>query len=251
MGRRFSIAYLADLFARILRLGRTEVGALVALTVIAGGVATFLEVADDMTEADGQALDLAVLRALRPNPANLHDALGPPWLEHAMAELTSLGGLSVLLAFATAAVGFLVMQKRRGSAMFLGFTLAGGLGLSEFFKGMFERGRPDAVYRTFETINASFPSGHALMATVFYLTIGVMVARTQTRKRVKAYMVGVAVALALIVGVTRVWLGAHWLSDVLAGWSLGAAWAMFVWLSAYLIARWRARHDVASLDHRR
>lgn len=222
---------------RVLRFARAEVAAVFAFAVVAGGLLGFLELADEVGDAEGErSLDRALLAWLRPHP-DTHDALGPAWVEEAVADLTALGGISVLALFAVAVMGFLIIQRKHLSAAMLPFALAGGVVLSESLKGLFERDRPPAEFAAVETINASFPSGHALLATVFYLTVGVMLARTMARKRVKAYVIGAALLLALLVGASRVYLGAHWATDVLAGWSLGAAWAMACWLAAYAIER--------------
>jgi len=167
-------------------------------------------------------------------------ARGPGWVAEAAADLTSLGGISVLALFAVIAVIFLVMQRKRLSALLLVLGLAGGVALSEGLKAVFERARPPAAYQAVETINASFPSGHALLSTVFYLTLGVMLTRAFARRRFKAFALGCGVALALIIGLTRVYLGAHWASDVIAGWCAGAAWAMALWLVSYAVERRQA-----------
>jgi len=229
------------LFARrAWRIARTEIVALSALFVVAMGIMTFVELADDMTEADGRAFDQAVLLALRPGGSA--DGWGPPWLETAALDLTSLGGIAVLGLFAVIVVLFLVLQRKRLSALLLVFGLAGGVALSEGLKAVFGRDRPPAAYQAVETINASFPSGHALLSAVFYLSFGVMLTRAFPRRRFKAYVLGVALLLTLIVGLTRVYLAAHWASDVLAGWSVGAAWAMALWLVAYAVQRRQAVH---------
>jgi len=126
--------------------------------------------------------------------------------------------------------------------------LAGGVALSEGFKGVFERERPPAQYQAVDTINASFPSGHALLSTVFYLTVGVMLARVLPSKRLKVWVMVMAVTIAMLVGLSRVYLGAHWATDVFAGWSLGAAWAMALWLAAHLIERFQRRHHAPLQD---
>ena len=221
---------------RVWRFAREEVAAVFALAVIAGGVALFVELADDMGEADGRAFDRAVLDGLRPH-ADPRDAWGPTWVEEAMLDVTALGGIAVLVLFAIAVMGFLLIQRKHLSAVMLPIGLAGGVTLSEVLKDAFQRDRPPAEFAAVETINASFPSGHALLATVFYLTVGVMLARTMARKRVKAYVIGAALLLAVLVGSSRIYLAAHWTTDVLAGWSLGAAWAMACWLAAYAIER--------------
>lgn len=232
---------------RAATLARAEIAAIGALFIIALGVMTFVEVADDMTEADGQAFDWQVLRALRPFAADPGRPWGPWWLKEAADDITSLGGISVLGLFAVVAIVFLIIQRKRLSAVLLVAGLAGGVLLSEGLKTLFERERPPAVYQAVETINASFPSGHALLSAVFYLSLGVMLSRAFPQRRFKIYVVGVAVLMTVLVGATRIYLGAHWASDVFAGWSVGAAWAMALWLVSYAVAR-RQRQAHAPLQ---
>jgi undecaprenyl-diphosphatase len=227
---------------RMLRVARTEIAAVTALFVLGTSVAVFADLAEDMSEGDGQAFDQAVLTTLRPH-ADPSDALGPWWLEEAAADLTSLGGIAVLSLFATIVVLFLFLQRKRLSALLLLIGLGGGVALSEGLKSVFERDRPPLVYQAVDTINASFPSGHALLSAVFYLSIGVMLTRAFPQRRFKAYVLAVAMVLTLLVGLTRVYLGAHWATDVLAGWSVGAAWAMMLWLVAYAVQRRQAVHS--------
>jgi undecaprenyl-diphosphatase len=226
---------------RVWRLARTEIAALAALFVVAAGIMTFVDLAGDLTEADGRAFDQAVLLALRPGGSA--DGWGPRWLESAALDLTSLGGIAVLGLFAVIVVLFLILQRKRLSALLLVLGLAGGIALSEGLKTLFGRDRPPAAWQAVETINASFPSGHALLSAVFYLSIGVMLARAFPKRRFKAYVLGVALLLTLIVGLTRVYLAAHWATDVLAGWSVGAAWAMALWLVAWAVQRRQAIHS--------
>jgi len=230
---------------RALRIARTEIAALSALLIIALGVMTFVEVADDMTEADGQMFDQAVLHWLQPVAGQPR---GPWWLQEAAADLTSLGGISVLTLFAVIAFSFLLIQRKRLSALLLVVGLIGGVGLSEGLKALFERARPPVAYQAVETLNASFPSGHALLSTVFYLTLGVMLTRAFPKKRLKAFVLGSAMLIALLIGLTRVYLGAHWASDVIAGWCAGAAWAMALWLVAYAIERRQVVHHAKLQD---
>ena len=235
---------------RALRVARTEIAAVAALLVIALGTLTFIEVADDMREADGQAFDQAVLHAVRPFADDPGRPWGPWWLHEAAADITSLGGISVLTLFALMALGFMLFQGKRLSALLLVVGLAGGVALSEGLKALFERERPPLEFQAVETLNASFPSGHALLSTVFYLTLGVMLTRAFPRRRLKAFVLGIAMLIAGLVGLTRVYLGAHWASDVVAGWCAGAAWSMALWLVAWAVQRRQARragglHDAA------
>lgn len=222
---------------RALRVARSEIAALTALLIVALGVMTFVEVADDMTEADGRAFDQLILHWMQPTPGDIR---GPWWMQEAAADLTSLGGISVLTLFALIAFSFLLIRRKRLSAVLLVVGLLGGVALSEGLKALFDRARPPAAFQAVETLNASFPSGHTLLSTVFYLTLGVMLTRAFAQKRFKAFVMVCAMLIALLVGLTRVYLGAHWASDVLAGWSVGAAWAMTLWLVAYAVERHQA-----------
>lgn len=234
-------------FRRALGLARTEFAALSALLVIGLGVSIFADLAEDMREGDGQAFDQWVLSAMRPN-ADPSDAWGPWWLSTAANDLTALGGISVLTLFATIAVVFLVIQKKRLSALLLVFGLLGGVLLSEGLKAIFERARPPEAFQAVETINASFPSGHALLSTVFYLSLAVMLSRAFPRRRLKGYVIGVGVLIAVLVGLTRIYLGAHWATDVFAGWSVGAAWAMALWLVSYAVERRQTVRHATLID---
>jgi undecaprenyl-diphosphatase len=230
------IEILPPLAVRILRLARTEAAALGAFLVMAMGGLLFLDLAEEMAEQGDRGLDHQVLEALRV-PGDASDPVGPWWVEEAAADLTALGGISVLSLFTLLAVTHLLLQRHRGGAARLILGLIGAVGLSEGLKSVFERERPPVAYQAVETLNASFPSGHALLATVFYLSLGALVAQGLKRRREKLWVLASAVSLAMIVGLTRVYLGAHWLSDVLAGWCVGAAWAMSLWLAAWAMDR--------------
>lgn len=231
-----------SLVQRLWLFGRAELGVLTAFVIIAGGLWAFLGLVDEMGEGESHAFDQAILSFLRPT-ANPHDAWGPHWFERAMADLTTLGGTAVLTLLALIVVGFLLIQKRVASALLVVFALGGGVLLSEGTKALIARDRPPMIYRAVETMSASFPSGHAMLSTVTYLTLGTLLAQVMPKKRLKAFVFSVAVLIAVIVGLTRVYLGAHWMTDVLAGWSLGAAWAMVCWLGAWAFRRYIRKHD--------
>lgn len=232
-------APLSTFVDRTIRFARTEFAALGALLVVALGLTTFADLAEDMNRTGSQAFDQKVLVWMQPTPGMPR---GPWWLKEAASDLTSLGGISVLTLFALIALALLLFQKKRLSALLLVIGLTGGVGLSEGLKRVFERQRPPSLYQAVDTLNASFPSGHALLSTVFYLSLGVMLTRAFPERRLKAFVLGAAILIALLIGTTRIYLGAHWASDVFAGWSVGAAWAMLLWLIAYAVQRRQTRH---------
>lgn len=227
--------------ARLWAFGKAELGALAALFIAGLGVSLFLWIADEMQEEGPHGIDERVLIFLRPG-ANPHDALGPAWLQRAAAELTTLGGTTNLTLIVIIAVTFLLLHKRVASALFVLAAVLGGTGISEVIKALFGRDRPPLIYRAVTSANASFPSGHAMLSTITYLTLGALLAQVMPRRRQKVFVFTTAVILALIIGASRVYLGVHWLTDVLAGWSLGAAWAMICWLAAWSIRRFLMRH---------
>ena len=126
--------------------------------------------------------------------------------------------------------GFLAMTRKGYAALFVLASVIGGVLISQTMKWAYARPRPELVPHGAEVYTASFPSGHSMMAAVVYLTLGALLARTQADRAVKIYILAVAIIVTVLVGVSRVYLGVHWPTDVLAGWSLGAAWALTCWL---------------------
>jgi undecaprenyl-diphosphatase len=217
---------------RLLTVARSELGAVAALLVLAGGAMMFLELSDDVAEGDTTAFDLAVLKALR-LPGDPNSLIGPEWLHVAAADVTALGSVTVLTLIVALAVGLMLCLKRWSEALVVLIGAGGGVMISQGLKHLFGRERPELVYRAVEAANPSFPSGHAMLSAVVFLTLGALTARFAPRKRVKALALGAAVVLSVLVGLSRIYLGVHWTSDVLAGWSLGAAWAMACWMAAW------------------
>jgi undecaprenyl-diphosphatase len=199
--------------------------------LIAAALWLFIEVAGEVIEGDTEAVDTAILLALR----RLGDAahpLGPSWLEAAMRDITALGSPTVLgLIVAAVAVFLLLAGRLRAALLVLLATGGGGLG-SMMLKRFFDRPRPDLFTHGDFVVSASFPSGHAMISAVVYLTLGALVARLLPSRRLKAYVMVVALLLPGLVGISRVYLGVHWPTDVLAGWVAGACWALACWLAA-------------------
>lgn len=221
---------------------RAEFVLVASLAVVAAALLGFIGIADEMSEGEAHGFDMAVLQALHPDAANPADPIGPFWLDHAAADLTALGSVAVLATISLLVGGFLVLQRKRLEAGIIVLAFAGGLTLSQSLKEFFSRERPPEIYRASEVLNASFPSGHALMSAVVFLTLGAMLAQAAKGRALRIFVMSAAITLVLIVGVTRIYLGVHWTTDVLAGWSAGAAWATLCWLAG----RWLKQRPKAT-----
>ena len=207
---------------------------LAAMALASAALWVFVEVADEVVEGEAAPLDRRLLLMLR-SPADPAEMLGPPWLELLARDITALGGVGVLGLIVAAAAGFLALAGRHGTALFVVAATAGGTLVSSLLKLAFGRPRPDLVPHATEVATASFPSGHAMVSAVVYLTLAALLARLVEANRLKVYMLGVAVLLTVLIGVSRVYLGVHWPSDVLAGWAAGSAWALACWAVARLL----------------
>ncbi|QZO02548.1 phosphatase PAP2 family protein [Chenggangzhangella methanolivorans] len=198
----------------------------------------FVRIADEMVEGETRAFDERILLALR-DPADLKRPIGPAWLETAMVDLTGLGGVPTLTLITALVVIYLLVARRFGNAALVALSISGGAILTSVLKIGFARPRPEVVDHLVAVQSLSFPSGHAMASAVVYLTLGALLARTERRRAVRGYIFAVAGFLTLLIGVTRVFLGVHYPTDVLAGWTLGAAWALLCWL----VARWLRPRD--------
>lgn len=225
---------------RMLRAAREELAAVTALLVLGIGVLAFMEIADDVGEGDTQGIDRAILLMFR-EPGDPTTPIGGRWLREAVGDITALGGWTVLTLFVLLVVGFLCSLRRWREALVLLVAAMGGTALGQTLKGVFGRERPEESWRLVEAIHTSFPSGHAMMSAVVYLTFGVLMSRFANRTRVKVFGMTMGLLLTAMVGVSRVYLGVHWPSDVLAGWCVGAAWAMACWLAVWAVERWWRR----------
>lgn len=203
---------------------RIELTVLAVWIAAAAAVWGFLGIADEMHEGELDAYDRAILSALRV-PGNPHAAIGPHWLVESMRDVTALGGVTLLLLVTVIAVIALLAYRHRREALVLAASVVLAQLSSGLFKNFYERVRPTfAVYGDLPT-SMSFPSGHSTVATATYFLLAVIVADLDPARPVKILAFAVAGLLALMIGFSRVFLGVHWPSDVIAGWCLGAAWA--------------------------
>jgi undecaprenyl-diphosphatase len=224
--------------ARLLRflswLGGHELGILLAVAGVAAGLSLFAALADEVMEGGTRGIDRTLLLAMRHPDLS---PLGPPAVQEAARDVTALGGVVVLTLLTTIIVVFLALDGKKRMAAFVGGSVVSGMIASTILKEMFHRPRPDIVPHAVAVMTTSFPSGHSMMSAVTYLTMGALLARSQERRILKAYFLITPMVLTFMVGVSRVYLGVHWPSDVLAGWTAGAVWALACWLVAERLQR--------------
>jgi undecaprenyl-diphosphatase len=212
------------------RVAPAEKTALLVMSLAGLAFFVFAAIASEMAEGETNAFDYAILLAFR-NPADLSDPIGPRWLEEMMRDFTALGSVAVLATLTLGITGFLLLVRKRRVAWMILSMVVGGWLTSTFLKWGYARPRPDLVPHGTMVYTQSFPSGHAMLSAVVYLTLGALLARAYKDPRVKVYLVSIAGALTIIVGISRIYLGVHWPSDVLAGWAAGAGWALLCWMT--------------------
>lgn len=214
---------------------RIEALTLVVILISAGALWIFVKLASNVMSGDSHALDSNILLALRTS-----DDVGVPIGGHfiliAMRDITALGGVTVLTLVSAAVLAYLMLRAQRATAVFLAIAILGGQILAGFAKNGFSRPRPDLVPHAVEVASASFPSGHSMMAAVTYLSLAVTLCQMQENLHMRVFYVTVAVLLTFLVGLSRLFLGVHWPTDVLAGWTLGSAWALGVWVVARTVS---------------
>ena len=191
----------------------------------------FITLAGEVMEGDTQAFDTKILRALR-SPDDPSKPIGPAWLEGSLIDLTALGGPTVLTLVVLAVAGFLLLQTRYRTALFVAITWLSGELVNTTMKYAFNRPRPTIVPHLREAFSSSFPSGHAMESAIVYLTLGTILMRVAERRITKIYCLGSAILLTVLVGASRVYLGVHYPTDVIGGWTIGFAWASICWLVA-------------------
>src|SRR6516162_8075227 len=193
---------------------------------IAGLVFAFGLIAQEVVRGKTLAFDRLIMLSLRSAPSV---PIGPAWLPEAARDVTSLGSMVVLGIVTLAAVGYLLLAGKPAVAWLMVIAVVGGIALSDLLKFAFGRARPDVVAPLARVFTTSFPSAHATLSAIAYLTIGAILARSQPSSTISLYVILLAAFLTMIIGVSRIYLGVHYPTDVLGGWCIGTAWAMGCW----------------------
>jgi undecaprenyl-diphosphatase len=208
-------------------LFRADILLLMGVLLVIGGTYAFVKVLEEVNEGDTEAFDRWAIASVEHLPHS-------PALEQMGDDVTALGGVAVLTLFTLAVIGHLLISRKYAAIALLLVAVIGGVALTFVLKGHIDRDRPDVSLHKTYVITKSFPSGHAMLSTVVYLTLGTLLARLTSDLRLKVYYIAVAILLCGLIGLSRVYLRVHWPTDVLAGWSAGLVWAIACWA----VARW-------------
>lgn len=211
------------------KLSRSETRLFASLLIIAGLLLAFGLLAGEVIEGETLPFDRRLLLALR-QAGNPGVQIGPSWLPEMMRDISALGSTFVLGLILLAVTGYLLLVRKRAAAWLMMGAVLSGVISNNLLKLSFARPRPDLVTPAVRVFTASFPSGHATMSAITYLTVGALLARTHSELSVRIFFMTLAGLLTVLVGVSRVYLGVHYPTDVLAGWCIGTAWAMGCWV---------------------
>ncbi len=205
----------------------------------------FLSVMGEVREGETGAIDSRILLAFR-HPGDLATPIGPRWLQETARDVTALGGFTVLSLVVGLAAILLWLHRRRAQAIGLVSAVIAGEAVAQIIKGLIGRARPDLVPHLDQVYSSSFPSGHSALSPIVYFTLAGIVSAGERGWALKLLLIGGSVLLVAAIGVSRVYLGVHWPTDVLAGWALGTAVALVATLVLHLVAPHRAGAVVAA-----
>jgi undecaprenyl-diphosphatase len=191
---------------------------LAVILLIVAGTWAFIHLADEVRERETERFDARINRLWYEHP-------GPKWVRDAGRDVTALGGV-------TAVVGYLLLSARYGMAGLVLVATLGGLCVTSALKHWIDRPRPPLHQSDVIVYTTSFPSGHSALSAATYLTLGTLLARSTRSRTLKFYFLFLALMMTFLVGLSRVYLGAHYPTDVLAGWCVGLVWALICWAVA-------------------
>jgi undecaprenyl-diphosphatase len=208
-----------------------------AVLLLVASAWVFIEVLDEIIEDDeAEEIDVWVMETLHRGPDQTVP-IGPDWLVSAALDLTALGGPAVLTLMVALVAGYLALRRDFRNMWLVLIASVLGVTLNTLLKAVIGRERPPEAIRLAHETTASFPSGHSALSAIIYLTLGAILAASRTRRRERTYIIATALLLTGIVGVTRVYIGVHYPTDVLAGWSAGLCWTLVCLIVAHKLQR--------------
>lgn len=196
----------------------------------------FIVIADAVAAGEILSYDNQILLLFR-NPENPSLPLGSERIQYIVRDITALGSSTLLIIITLFVVLYLALQKASRSIIYVLFAAIGGGVLVQILKHLFARQRPDIVSHLVSEISMSFPSGHSAMSAVVYLSLAVLISRIEKSYGTRIFLISAALIITLLVGLSRIYLGAHYPTDVLAGWMIGLFWALLCWFIASIIEK--------------
>lgn len=234
------MASVTILNSKLWQARRSERTILLVFFAVCAVVAAFLKFASEVAEGDTLQFDRVIMLSLR-DPLNHGVPVGPAWLKIFMLNITSLGSAPILITIILIVIGYLLIRGKTDRAAVTLVAVTTGYTLSFGLKSVFARPRPDVVTHLVDVTSASFPSGHAMNSAVVYLTLAVMLAQAEKEGGARIYVLCCGILLTVLVGVSRVFLGVHWPTDVIAGWAVGAVWALICLVLPHSLGRFWSR----------
>ena len=218
-------------------------GAVLVLGAVVSVAATwmFVKLANVVRAGATQQFDEAVLRWMAAHQVT--------WVQHVMFEVTLLGTGLVLMTMVAVAATFLWLTDHRFSALLLLIATWGGVAINSLLKSSFARPRPQVFEWGAQVLTSSFPSGHAMTATITYGTVAYLAARLQRRRISRWITLFLAALLIILICVSRLYLGVHYPSDVVAGALMGLAWTTFCMATLEAVQVFGRRYRPAILEH--
>jgi undecaprenyl-diphosphatase len=220
---------MQNLLQRMSAVWRAETWLLVSVFLVAALLLAFGLIADEVMEGSTTALDRTIILLFRSGSDNLSGPIGPPWVREMARDITALGSVAVLGIVSFVVVAYLLLARSGAEALLVLVAVLGGVTINSLLKIQFARPRPDLFVPAAKVFTASFPSGHAALSAITYMTLAALLARMTVSPRLRVYFVAVAITLTFMIGVSRVYLGVHYPTDILAGWCIGSAWALICW----------------------
>ena len=196
----------------------------------------FIELAESVGEGQTHSVDNNILMMFRDN-GNPSKPIGPERLQYVVRDITALGSSTLLTLITLFVVIYLWLRKEKASIFYVLSAAIGGGVLVQILKVMFARPRPELVSHLASEITMSFPSGHSAMSAVVYLSLAVLLSRIEKSRKTRLFFISSAIIISFLVGLSRLYLGVHYPTDVLAGWMIGLFWALLCWFTASIIEK--------------
>jgi undecaprenyl-diphosphatase len=189
--------------------------------------AVFLKITSELFENEVQGLDTSLLMAVA--------RMRSPWLSNAAMDITALGSVALVTVITVVALCILLVLRDRSAAMQLLLSLLGAGSLTGISKHLIERARPEDVAQIVQVSGFSYPSGHSLVSASLYLTLAILAGRHLRTAKARLLLFVLASTIISLVGLSRIYLGVHYPTDVISGISFGAAWSL---LLTAIFQRW-------------